>query len=71
MSAVNDVVAYLTPSTVAMDDLELQLRNLLTEEQERADMRGKKDNKHQKHIPNGTNISSKPNQNTRKNYKKS
>lgn len=71
MSAVNDVVASLTPSQVEMEDLETQLSRLLTEEQERADMRGKKDNKYQGHLPKGMNYSSKPNQHTRKNNKKS
>lgn len=71
MSAVNDVVAFLTPSPVEMEDLEIQLSRLLTEEQERADLRGKKDNKYQEYLPKGTNHSSKPNQHTRKNNKKS
>ena len=71
MSAVNDAVASLTPLQVEMEDLETQLSRLLTEEQERADMRGKKDNKYQGHLPKGMNYSSKPNQHTRKNNKKS
>lgn len=71
MSAVNDVVAFLTPSPVEKEDLEIQLSRLLTEEQERADLRGKKDNKYQEYLPKGTNHSSKPNQHTRKNNKKS
>jgi hypothetical protein len=71
MSAVNDVVAFLTPSPVEMEDLETQLSRLLTEEQERADIRGKKDNNYQEYLPKGTNHSSKPNQHTRKNNKKS
>ena len=71
MSAVNDVVAFLTPSPVEMEDLETQLRRIQTEEQERAELKGMKDNKHQEHLPKGTNLSSKPNQHTRKNNKKS
>ena len=65
MSAVNDVVSFLTPAPVTMEDLDLQLRHLLTEEQERADQRGMKDNKHQKPLPKGTNVSTTPNQHTR------
>jgi len=65
MSAVNDVVTFLTPTPVTMEDLELQLSHLLTEEQERADQRGMKDNKHQKPLPKGTNVSTTPNQHTR------
>ena len=65
MGAVNDIVEYLTPSPVTLEDLETQLRRLQTEEQERADQRGKKDNKNQKHLPKGTNLSSTPNQHTR------
>lgn len=71
MSAVNDVVVFLTPSPVAMEDLETQLRRIQTEELERAELRGMKDNKHQEHLPKGTNLSSKPNQHTHKNNKKS
>lgn len=66
MSSINDVVKFLTPSPVEMEDLETQLHSLLTEEQERAELKGKKDNKHQEHLPNGTNISSRPNQRTRR-----
>ena len=65
MSAVYDVVQFLTPSSVTTEDLELQLRRLQTEEQERADVRGMKDNKYQKHSPKGTNVSVTPNQHTR------
>ena len=65
MSVVNDVVTYLTPAPVTTEDLETQLRHLQTEEQERADQRGKKDNKHQKSLPKGTNVSTTPNQHTR------
>lgn len=65
MSAVYDVVRFLTPSSVTTEDLELQLRRLQTEEQERADVRGMKDNKYQKHSPKGTNVSVTPNQHTR------
>lgn len=65
MGVVNDIVEYLTPSPVTLEDLETQLRRLQTEEQERADQRGKKDNKNQKHLPKGTNLSSTPNQHTR------
>lgn len=65
MSAVNDVVTFLTPSPVTTEDLELQLSRLLSEEQERADQRGMKDNKHQKPLPEGTNVSTTPNQHTR------
>lgn len=69
MSAVNDVVSYLTPSPAEKEDLKIQLSRLFTEEQERADMRGKKDNKYQESLPKGMNHSSKPNQHTRKNRK--
>lgn len=70
MSAVNDVVSFLTPSRVSTEDMELQLIRIQTEEQERADMRGMKDNKFQKHSPKGTNVSVTPNQHTRKTKKK-
>ena len=70
MSAVNDVVKYITPEPVRMEDLETQLRHLQTEEQERADQRGKKDNKYQKPLPKGTNVSTTPNQHTRQTKKK-
>ena len=65
MSAVNDVVTFLSPTPITMEDLELQLSRLLTEEQERADQRGMKDNKHQMPLPKGTNVSVTPNQHTR------
>lgn len=65
MSAVNDVVECLTPAPVAMEDLETQLSRILTEEQERAELKGMKDNRHQEHLPKGTNLSSTPNQHTR------
>ena len=71
MKAVYDVVESLTPSPVKIEDLETQLGRLLTEEQERSELRGMKDNKPQEHLPKGTNLSSKPNQHTRKNNKKS
>ena len=71
MSVVNEVVEILTPSSAEMEDLKAQLSRLLTEEQDRADMRGKKDNNYQKYLPKGTNRSSKPNQHTRKNNKNS
>ena len=70
MSVVNDVVTFLTPTPVTMEDLELQLSRLQTEEQERADQRGMKDNKHQKKLPKGTNFSTTPNQHTRNTKKK-
>ena len=71
MKAVYDVVESLTPSPVKIEDLETQLGRLLTEEQERSELRGMKDNKPQEHLPKGTNLSSKPNQHTRKDNKKS
>ena len=71
MSAVDDIVKYLSPSPVAMEDLEIQLRRMQTEEKERGELRGMKNNMHQNHLPIGTNLSSKPNQHTRKSNKKS
>ena len=70
MSAVYDIIKYLTPMPVEIEDLEDQLRQMATEEQQRADIRGKKDGKFQEHLPSGTNISSRPNQHTRKTTKK-
>jgi len=70
MSAVNDVVSFLTPSNVSIEDLELQLIRIRTEEQERADMRGMKDNKYQAKLPKGTNASRTPNQHTRTDKRK-
>lgn len=70
MSAVNGIIDYLTPKTVEIEDLEDQLRQMATEEQQRADIRGRKDGKHQEHLPSGTNISSRPNQHTRNATKK-
>lgn len=65
MSAVKDVVSFLTPAPVTMEDLEHQLSRLIAEERERADQRGLKDNKRQKLLPKGTNVSTTPNQHTR------
>ncbi|MBQ4386218.1 MAG: hypothetical protein II822_01220 [Prevotella sp.] len=65
MSVVNEIVEYLTPTPVQMEDLEQQLSRLQLEEQERADLRGIKDGKPQKHLPKGTNVSNNPNQHTR------
>lgn len=65
MSVVNEIVEYLTPTPVQMEDLEQQLSRLQLEEQERADLRGNKDGKSQKHLPKGTNVSNNPNQHTR------
>ena len=70
MDAVNDVVTYLTPTNVTMEDLEQQLSRLITEEREREDQRGMKDNKYQKKSPKGTNVSTTPNQHTRTTKKK-
>ena len=70
MTAVNEVVSILTPSPISMEDLELQLSRLRAEEQERAELRGSKNNKPQQHLPIGTNVSPKPNQHTRKTKKK-
>lgn len=70
MTAVNDVVKILTPIPITMEGLELQLSRLQTEEQERAELRGSKNNKPQQHLPKGTNVSSKPNQQTRMTKKK-
>ncbi|MBQ3700435.1 MAG: hypothetical protein II886_11100 [Prevotella sp.] len=69
MSVVNDVVEYLTPIPVQMEDLEQQLSRIVLEEQERADLRGDKNGKPQKHLPKGTNSSPTPNQHTRKSKK--
>ena len=71
MSVVEEIVKYLTPASVEMEDLERQLSRLQLEEQERADLRGNKDGKPQKHLPKGTNVSNNPNQHTRVSYKKS
>lgn len=65
MSAVEYVVEILTPKPIAIEDLEQQLSRLQTEEQERAELRGSKNNKPQQHLPKGTNVSPKPNQHTR------
>ena len=65
MRAVNDVVEFLTPKPISVEDLELQLTRLRTEELERNELEGKKDGKYQKLLPQGTNISIKPNQHTR------
>jgi len=65
MSVVNDVVSYLAPASATTEDLEIQLSRILTEEQERADMMGKKDGKYQRYSPKGTNVSATPNQHTR------
>lgn len=65
MSVVNDVVEMLTPVPVSMEDLEQQLSRLKLEEQERAELRGNKNGKPQKHLPKGTNVSQNPNQHTR------
>lgn len=65
MSAVNEVVEYLTPKPVSLEDLEHQLKRLITEELERNELEGKKDGKYQRLSPTGTNISLKPNQHTR------
>lgn len=70
MSAVNDVVTFLTPTPVTMEDLEQQLSRLITEEREREDQRGMKENKYQKKSPKGTNVSTTPNQHTRTTKKK-
>lgn len=70
MSAVEDVVEILTPTPVTMEELEQQLSRLRTEEQERADMKGMINNRHQQHLPKGTNISKNPNQHTRSRKKK-
>lgn len=70
MSVVNEVVKYLTPKPVTMEDLEIQLRHLRTDEQERAELRGRKNNKLQKHLPKGTNVSCTPNQHTRQTKEK-
>ena len=70
MSVVNDVVEMLTPVPVSMEDLEQQLSRLKLEEQERAELRGNKNGKPQKHLPKGTNVSQTPNQHTRVSKKK-
>ncbi len=64
MRVVFEVVEFLTPKTVEAEDLESQLRRLHTDEQERADLRGKKDNKYLERLPQGTNVNSTPNQHT-------
>lgn len=69
MSVVKDVVEYLTPIPVQMEDLEQQLSRIILEEQERAELRGDKNGKPQKHLPKGTNSSTNPNQHTRKSKK--
>ena len=69
MSVVNDVVEYLTPIPVQMEDLEQQLSRIILEEQERAELRGDKNGKPQTHLPKGTNSSTNPNQHTRKSKK--
>ncbi len=65
MSVVNDVVRYLTWEPATMESLEQQLSRLQTEELERADLRGMKDDSYQKHSPKGTSVSVTPNQHTR------
>jgi hypothetical protein len=68
MSAVEDVVEYLTPKPVTIEDLEQQLSRLRTEEQETA--KGKKNGRFQTSMPKGTNVSNTPNQHTRVSKKK-
>lgn len=68
MGAVEDMVEFLTPKPVTIEDLEQQLVRLRTEEQETA--KGKKNGRYQTSMPKGTNVSNTPNQHTRITKKK-
>lgn len=63
MSTVEEVVKCLTPKPTDIEDLEAQLRSLITEEQQRSEQ-GRKDGRNRKALPEGTNTSPTPNQHT-------
>lgn len=64
MRVVNEVVEYLIPNPISIEDLETQLARLQTEEQEHAE-EGRINGKNRNAKPMGTSVSNTPNQRTR------